>query len=309
MASLVVIGNFDGVHRGHRTVLEGALREAETRGLDTVLLTFHPHPAEVLGRSRPPLLTDQARKRELVARVSPRILFREQAFDRAFAAQTPRAFAERLKADLDARYVVVGQNFRFGQGRAGDFATLTELGQELGFEARAQTLAGDERGPWSSTRTRGALERGDLAEASLVLGRPHAWRGRVTTGKKLGRTIGFPTANLVEVAEASVPFGVYAVLVDRLGPEGARALGLGAMSVGVNPTTDSDDAIKREVYVLDWSGDLYGADLRVHLVERLRGEQRFEDLPALVAQIQRDVDETRARLGAVRPDPSTSAFG
>ncbi len=307
---LIVIGNFDGVHRGHRAVLESALREAAERGLDPKLLTFAPHPAVVLGRAAPALLTRQDRKRELVARVSPKLELIEARFDLAYAGQTPLEFAQHLRREYDARRVVVGKNFRFGKDRAGDVEMLAELGARIGFSARSEPLCGDETGPWSSTRVRAAIARGDLAEATHVLGRPHMLSGRVVEGKRLGRTLGFPTCNLDGVLEALPPIGVYAVLVDRC-PAGAPATALakGALSIGKNPTTDGDDRLKIEVNLFDVDRDLYGETLRIHLVSRLRDEEKFADLEALVRQMTTDVTKARDLLADSAPDPVTGAFG
>jgi riboflavin kinase / FMN adenylyltransferase len=295
MGSLVVIGNFDGVHRGHRAVLEGSAREASERGLALKVLTFHPHPAEALGRKAPPRLTSQPRKRELIrAAVQPTdIEIVEQRFDMAYASQSPAAFALRLRADFAAERVVVGKNFRFGKGREGDFDRLVELGREHGFSARSETLHGDETGPWSSTRVRAAIARGDLADARHVLGRPHMLSGTVVHGKQLGRTIGFPTANLGDVVEALPLLGVYACVAEVADGEGFYRLGAAAVSIGLNPTTDSDEVVKIEAYVLDFAGDLYGKPMRLQLLARLRGEARFDSLDTLVAQIGRDVEATR----------------
>lgn len=309
MAALVVIGNFDGVHRGHRAVLESAVAEGQRLGLDVKLLTFFPHPATVLGRKRPALLTTQERKRELVRRVSPTIELALERFDLAFAAQSPEAFGHRLVAQYGARRVVVGKNFRFGKNRAGDFDRLVEIGAELGFTARSEAMRGDERGPWSSTRVRAALAAGDLADATHVLGRPHMLSGTVVRGKQLGRTIGFPTCNLEAVEEALVPNGIYAVTVDDASSGRAVALAKGALSVGTNPTTDGDDRIKVEVYLFDIDRDLYGAKLRVHVVERLRGEEKFDDLDALVTQMRRDVEQARSVVESHCPQGDTGAYG
>lgn len=310
MGALVAIGNFDGVHRGHQAVLRGAAEMASRRDLRASLLTFHPHPAAVLGRTPPPLLTTQGRKRELVARVAPSVSFVERAFDLPFAAQSPEAFAESLVAAYDAKVVVVGKNFRFGKGRAGDFAELAQLGERLGFGAVSEALRGDDAGAWSSTRIREAIREGRLDEAEAMLGRPHMLSGVVERGKELGRTIGFPTANLGGVREMTPPLGIYAVLVDLVGPDGRpRALAKGAMSLGTNPTTDTTSDVKIEVHLLDTSRDLYGAELRVHVVKWLRAEARFDSLDALVAQIARDVDETRGLLEGRAPDATTGAWG
>ncbi|MDC3955048.1 riboflavin biosynthesis protein RibF [Polyangium jinanense] len=309
--TVVVIGNFDGLHRGHRAVLEEAARMARDRGLDPVVLTFDPHPAEVLGRKAPPLLTPLARKIALCERAVPGLRVSVAHFDRAFAAQSPRVFAERVLGDLGARVVMVGQNFRFGAQRAGDFAELERLGKELGFETRSHALVGDATGPWSSTRAREAIARGDLDEARRILGRWHALSGTVVAGDQRGRTIGFPTANILDAPEAFPPFGVYAVLIDRLpaeGERGAKVLGVGVANLGVRPTVDPTAARPRlEVHVFDRNEDLYGARLRVHLARHIRPEQRFAGLDALKAQIARDAEEARRALEGITPDPEAGS--
>jgi len=154
----MVIGNFDGVHRGHQAVLREAAADAEARGLDLLILTFHPHPAKVLRRTEPPVLTVLPRKLELMERVVPGAGVAVETFDLAWAAQSPAEFAERILVQrFDARVVVVGKNFRFGKDRAGDFGDLTRLGEQLGFETRSHPMVGDERGPWSSSRVRDAI--------------------------------------------------------------------------------------------------------------------------------------------------------
>ncbi len=307
-ARIVAIGNFDGVHRGHQAVLADASRDAEARGLVACALTFTPHPAEALGRTAPPKLTTLARKIELFRRVAPTVEPVVEHFDHAFALQTPAEFAERILAQrLHARVVVVGHNFRFGHAREGDFAMLSRLGATLGFETRSQTLLGDAHGPWSSTRAREALSRGALDEVSAMLGRPHMVSGTVIQGDQRGRTIGFPTCNLGDVEEALPAFGVYAVLVDRereREDDGrARALARGVANIGVRPTVkDGAAGPSVEVHLFDFDGDLYGARLRVHLIERLRPEQKFAGFEALKTQIARDADDARARLAPLVAD-------
>lgn len=295
--TLVVIGNFDGVHRGHVGVLERAVSEAGRLGLEPTVLTFWPHPAEVLGRGAPPALTRLARKRTLLGALSPSLRVAVQRFDVAFAAQTPEAFARDLLArGLGAKQVIVGDNFRFGKNRSGDFATLEGLGRGLGFVVRNQPLAGDERGPWSSTRARAALRAGDLDDVGRVLGRPHALEGVVERGQGRARHLGFPTANLGGVDEALPPYGVYAVRVERAGAEGADGawLGGGVANIGVRPTVAAGFAV--EAHLLEGGGDLYGARLRLHLIARLRAEQTFAGLSELRAQIERDVEAARIAL-------------
>jgi riboflavin kinase / FMN adenylyltransferase len=229
-------------------------------------------------------------------------------FDRAFAAQTPREFAERVLAPLGTRVVLVGKNFRFGANRAGDFDELSRLGKELGFETRSHSLVGDEQGSWSSSRVRQEIAQGNLEEARRILGRWHALSGTVVHGDKRGRTIGFPTANIVDVPEALPPFGVMAVVVDKLGDAGDTSsvmLGRGVANLGLRPTVDASATQPRlEVHLFDFEGNLYGSRLRVHLVQHLRPEKRFSGIDMLRAQIIEDSQRARAVLADVRPDPN-----
>lgn len=296
----VVIGNFDGVHRGHKAVLTEARSLANARGLESTVLTFDPHPALVLAGTDPPRLTTLARRSTLLLRDVDRVCV--QPFDDAFAQTTPQAFAELLKRALGAKLVVVGENFRFGHQRAGDLAQLVALGATLGFEVKAPRLAGDEEGRFSSSRARTAIVEGDLIKAASVLGRPHSVSGVVERGAELGRTIAFPTANLGGVRELAPPRGVYAVRVDRAHPssdglsEETSPLGSGVMNLGVRPTVGDDLEPSLEVFILDWSGDLYGEHLRVHLIEKIRDEKKFKSLDTLKAQITKDVASARKIL-------------
>jgi riboflavin kinase/FMN adenylyltransferase len=297
---LVVIGNFDGVHLGHRAVLEASSAEAQALGLMTVALTFDPHPSAVLGRGALPVLTPLARKLELLGRACPGLTVVVEPFTQELARLPPTEFVERkLSLALKARIVVVGKNFRFGVRRSGDLGTLEELGRRLGFEARAEPLRGDQDGPYSSSRIRAALSAGDLATTERLLGRPHALSGKVTRGAGRGRTIGVPTANLEGVPEALPPYGVYACVVDRLTPEGGRVLARGVLNVGERPTVGAGFSV--EVHLFDFDGDLYGQELRVHLCARLRDERRFDGLDALKAQIERDMASARAVLAERTP--------
>jgi riboflavin kinase/FMN adenylyltransferase len=301
--SLVAIGNFDGVHRGHRAVIGSAAAEARQRALRPLILTFDPHPAQVLGRGYA-MLTSSARKIELIGRIDPALEVVVQPFTKELSEMTPRQFVTDLLVEqLGARLVIVGQNFRFGHDRAGDLAALEALGHELGFEARAEELEGDVSGTFSSSRVRDLISRGEVTTAEHVLGRPHSVSGIVVAGDRRGRSIGFPTANIREVAELLPPDGVYACVVDREEPSGGAALGIGAANLGTRPTVDGKNRVL-EVHLFDFSGDLYDAVLRVHFVERLRAEQRFSGLSELKAQIERDVAAARRALAGRQPDPS-----
>jgi riboflavin kinase / FMN adenylyltransferase len=299
-STLVVIGNFDGVHLGHRAVLDASLAEAAALGLRPVALTFDPHPSKVLGRGELPVLTTLPRKLELLARHHPPLTVVIEPFTQELARLSPEEFAEQLlAARLSARRVVVGKDFRFGRGRSGDLETLARLGERLGFEARPEELRGDANGAFSSTRIRAALAAGELELAERMLGRPHALSGRVVRGAGRGRTIGVPTANLAAVPEALPPYGVYACLVDELTAAGPRVLGTAAVNVGERPTVGAGFSV--EAHLLDFSADLYERELRLHLVSRLREERRFDGIEALKAQITRDLAAARAALAARQP--------
>ncbi|HET9959767.1 MAG TPA: bifunctional riboflavin kinase/FAD synthetase [Polyangiaceae bacterium] len=314
-ASLIVIGNFDGVHLGHRTVIQTALAQAERDGLVPRVLTFEPHPSRVLGGTARPALTLPDRKVELLLRCAsdrglapdpseadPNLSVVVEPFTHELSRLSPSEFVESILVQrLHARTVIVGENFRFGRDRVGDLRTLRALGEQLGFDAHAEPLVGDELGVFSSTRARAALELGDLAGVARCLGRPHALSGPVISGAQRGRTLGFPTANLAPVLEALPPFGVYACLVDRVEADGARVLGRGVMNLGMRPTVDAGFSV--EVHVLDFAADLYGAELRVHLMARLREERKFEGLAELRAQITLDSERAREALANYAPDP------
>lgn len=307
--SLVVIGNFDGVHRGHAAVIASALSLAKREGLRPFVLTFHPHPAEVLGRGARPVLTTIDRKVELLLRLGSELEVVVEPFTSELSRYSPRDFAKQFLVEaLRAKVVIVGDNFRFGRDRAGDLASLRELGVALGYEVRAEPLVGDDQGLFSSTRARAALEAGDLLQVERCLGRPHALTGVVVQGAARGRTLGFPTANLGGVVEALPPYGVYACLVDHLQASGPRALRPGVMNLGVRPTLAAGFSV--EVHLLGFSGDLYGETLRVHLISRLRGEQRFDGLDALKAQIAVDSSAASSLLRGREPDPAAGgAYG
>ena len=300
--ALVAIGNFDGVHRGHQRVLLTACELARQAELEPIVLTFEPHPAEVLTGTRAGRLTTLERKTELLLRLDASLSVVVEPFNERLALMTPQAFAEQvLAAGLSAKRVVVGENFRFGHQRRGDLALLSQLGQTLGFEATAHELIGDSAGVYSSTRIREALGAGHVGVASSLLGRPHALTGRVVSGDRRGRQLGFPTANLTDVREVIAGRGVYAVAVDLQQGSSFSRLALGAMNIGVRPTVEAGPAI--EVHLLDFAGDLYDRVLRVHLIARLRDERRFDGLPALQAQLSSDVARAREQLAMLAPSP------
>ncbi len=294
--SVVAIGNFDGVHRGHQAVLAHVRDAAKARGVPSAILTFDPHPASVLGRSAPPRLTTLTRKAELVRAIGvERVLVK--TFDVALSEQSPERFATELLArTLGARLVVVGDNFRFGHKRAGDLETLRSLGKTLGFDVEVFEVIADAGGPLSSTRIREALSHGSVAEASAMLGRPHRIGGVVERGQQRGRQLGFPTANLGDIDEMLPAHGVYAVRV-IVGDD----LRDGVMNLGVRPTVrpgvDGHKATQ-EVHLFDFDRDLYGQRLVVDLIERIRDERKFSGLDELKAQIHKDAAHARAILSS-----------
>jgi riboflavin kinase/FMN adenylyltransferase len=308
--SLIVIGNFDGVHRGHQSVLRSVSEIAATRGLKPKLFTFEPHPAVTLGRTAPPLLTTLARKRELVTRACPGIEVVVREFTRSFSEQSPEAFVrDVLVGELGARAVMVGSNFRFGKDRAGGVEELRQFGESYGFDAITEPLVMDDHGVWSSTRIRERIAAGEMTEAAEMLGRPHMISGEVVRGDQRGRTIGFPTCNIPEPPEALPPNGVYATVVDRVGEGGAEALGKGVANLGLRPTVvDDQPGPLLEVHLFDLDEDLYGSELRVHVIERLRNEKKFDGLDALKAQIVADAAQARSRLEDLEPEPSLGAW-
>ncbi len=289
--SVVAIGNFDGVHRGHQAVLAHVHDEAKARGVPSAILTFDPHPASVLGRTPPPRLTTLRRKAELVRENGiERVLVK--TFDLELSQQSPARFATDLLAGaLGAKLVVVGDNFRFGHRRSGDLATLRSLGQTLGFDVEVFAVIADAGGPLSSTRVREAIANGDVAGAAHMLGRAHRITGVVEHGEQRGRQLGFPTANLGAIPQMLPARGVYAVRV--LVGEAAHG---GVMNLGVRPTVDGHRATQ-EVNVFDFDGDLYGHELAVDFVERIRDERKFSDLYELKAQIGNDAASAREILG------------
>ncbi len=289
---LVVIGNFDGVHRGHQAILASASKEAERRGLFPLVLTLEPHPAEVLGRKTRAVLTRTERKVSLLEATVPGLSVYVKRFDLNLSRLTPEEFAQTiLRDELGARVVLVGENFRFGKGRAGDLSVLQELGEKLGFEARAEPLCGDQGGAFSSTRIRSLLAEGDVRNACLLLGRPHLLSGRVERGDQRGRTLGFPTANLVEVQQSVPKEGVYAVHVFDLSGTRPRHLALGVANLGARPTVERPFSL--EVHLLDFEGDLYGKTIGVTLIDYLRPVEKFADVESLVRQIEKDVERAR----------------
>lgn len=298
--SVVTIGNFDGVHRGHLTLLHRTVDAALARGVRSIAVTFEPHPAAVLRPgSEPARLTSQDERAELLSNAGIDLVVM-LPFTRELAALEPEAFIARVLAErLRATRVVVGTNFRFGRGAAGDVAVLVEEGGRHGFDVEAVAVRDLDGVAISSTSIRDALQRGDLAWASEALGRPYQVGGEVVRGDGRGRSIGIPTANLDVPAGRLVPsHGVYAGHASA-GGTWWRCV----TNVGVRPTFDAGDTPTVETHLMDAGDvDLYGQALTVTFEHHLRGEQRFASVDELVARIHADIEDAAARLTA-EPTP------
>lgn len=296
MRSVVTVGNFDGVHQGHRALVADCVRRAEEDGARPVAMFFDPHPGAFFRPSEaPPQLTTSSRRAELLSALGIAAVD-IRPFDEAFAALSAEQFAREILAhDHGASAVVVGPDFRFGRGRGGSVEGLREWGDELDFDVHViDAVCGPRGGVLSSTRIREALARGDVAEAGAMLGRVHDVEGVVVHGDHRGRTIGFPTANLDPGPTQLPADGVYAVVARRLDSD---ELWRGVANLGVRPTFSAGRSV--EVHLFDFDGDLYGARLRVGFAERVRSEQRFENVEALVAQIGSDAKSARKMLDAM----------
>jgi riboflavin kinase/FMN adenylyltransferase len=291
----LTIGNFDGVHNGHQAMLARLTAVARARGLAATVLTFEPHPREFFApQSAPTRLTNLREKLELLAAHGvDRVHI--QRFSAAFAALAPEAFVERmLVRALGARWALVGDDFRFGAKRAGDFAFLADAARRHGFELEAMPTVSNAGVRVSSSAVRDALARGELARAHALLGRAYSISGRVVHGEKVGRALGFATAN-VQLKHNRPPLGgIFAVRVHGIGAAPRN----GVASLGVRPTLHAGGKPVLEVHLFDFADDLYGAHLRVEFLAKLRDEAKYPDLDSLKAQIARDCAAARDALKA-----------
>ena len=292
------IGNFDGVHLGHQSVIDMARTQAQAMGAPLGLVTFEPHPRQYFAPDAPAfrLMGREARANRL-AKLGVARLY-ELNFNAALAGLSPRDFAKDVIADgLGLKHVVVGADFCFGKGRSGTAQDLQAFGAEMGFGVSIATLLAGSAGEVSSTAIRTALAEGRPRDAAAMLGHWHRIEGEIIGGEQRGRQLGYPTANMSIDGLHPPRFGVYAVLIDILnGPHAGQYHG--AASIGVRPMFNGEQP-NLETFIFDFSGDLYGADASVALIEYLRPEARFDGLPALITQMDADCAKARSILAAL----------
>lgn len=306
---VLTIGVFDGVHRGHAQLISRAVASAGGRKIPSVLMTFDPHPMEVVRPGQHPAqLTTLTRRAELAEELGIDV-FCVMPFTHEFMKLTPAEYVHDLLVErLHVVQVVVGDNFTFGKKAAGTVETMRQMGRRFGFEVDGLKLLGEHAVTFSSTYIRACVDAGDVTAAADALGRPHRVEGVVVHGDGRGRTLGYPTANVAPPMHAAIPAdGVYAGWFTVLGPgptigevtAGKRAMA--AISIGTNPTF-SGRTRTVEAYVLEGEADLYGQYVAVDFVDRLRGMEKFDSVEALVEAMGRDADHARTLLTAIPSD-------
>jgi len=294
----LTIGNFDGVHRGHQAMLAHVDEAARANGLTPTVMTFEPHPREYFAElaHRPELaptrISGLRDKLDALARHGVRQVLL-QKFDAALADQRPDAFIERFLVGLQTKYLLVGEDFRFGHKRAGDVQTLRDAGRHLGFSVETLTDVTDQHGHRvSSSEVRTALGVGDLPRAAHLLGRPYAMGGHVIHGQKLGRTLGYPTLNIRVAPRCAARSGIYVAVVHGVSDRPLPAVA----SLGVRPSVEDNGRVLLEPHLLDLPApiDAYGKLVRVQLLHYVRDEEKFPDLATLTAAIAHDAQQARA---------------
>ncbi|MEO8458305.1 MAG: bifunctional riboflavin kinase/FAD synthetase [Chloroflexota bacterium] len=288
--SAVTIGVFDGVHLGHKHLVGLLCERARTDGLAAVALTFNPHPRTVIRPgTKVTYLTSLEERVELLQALgldAVGIL----PFTSELAQLSPRDFLALLVEELQMRVLMVGPDFALGRNRAGTIGVMRQVGQELGFDVQVAPLLDDNGEKVGSSSIRQALSEGDVTRVANLLGRPFSLRGPVVTGDQRGRTLGFPTANIAIGLDRALPaYGVY-VTRAYVGETAYES----TTSIGIRPTFDVEPRPTVETFIIDFNKDIYGQEMRIDLLERLRGEQRFESVDDLVAQMHRDIENTRA---------------
>jgi riboflavin kinase/FMN adenylyltransferase len=291
--SWLTIGVFDGVHRGHQQIIKKLTTGAHANAAPAVVLTFDPHPASVLGGREIKCLTLPDERAELLGNLGVDVVI-TQPFTRELSTVTAYDFMTRLTRQLGLKHLLIGYDFALGKGREGNATRLTEIGAELGYHMEVVASLSDESGVISSTEIRKLIEVGNVAEAARLLGHPYSLHGPVIHGDGRGRTIDVPTANIAYSHQKMIPakgiYACWAYLKDKKYPA--------AINIGTNPTFTPDKQTPNvESHLLDFRGELYGKDVRLEFVERLRDELRFNSVEVLLEQIWKDVEMTRKILG------------
>jgi riboflavin kinase/FMN adenylyltransferase len=291
----ITIGNFDGVHRGHRMLLSRVTEAARRLGVEPAVMTFEPHPREYFAH----LHGDEGRAPRRIANLRDKLQALEASgisrvivehFNARFASMSPQDFMHKLLVDgLDVKWLIVGDDFRFGAQRAGDFAMLTAAGRDHGFEVESLQTVMHADVRISSSAVRVALHDGDFARARELLGHPYSISGRVQHGRKLGRTIGFPTLNLRIAHKRPALTGIFIVQVHGLEPRALPAVA----SLGVRPTVEDNGRVLLEVHIFDYHADCYGKLVRIEFLQKLRDEEKYDDLEMLTAAITNDARVAR----------------
>lgn len=291
---IVTIGNFDGVHLGHRRILEAVATRAREAGRPSVAITFEPHPLAVLRPDHAPRRIQTLRQKEEAIEAIGIETLLVIPFTRDFSLTEPEDFVRQFLCErLGASELFLGAHFAFGRGKRGDIALLKRMGPECGFTAEGveEVFAAGE--PISSTRIRNALERGDVADANAMLGRDYELDGIVSKGERVGHKIGYPTINLAPENDFHPSQGVYVTRIEI--PSFGKRFG-GVTNIGRRPTLYEDFRTVIETYVFDFAANVYGEKVRLFFLERLREERKFPSLDALTEQIGRDIEAARARL-------------
>ena len=294
----LTIGTFDGVHIGHQEIIRGLAVGARAQGVPVVVLTFHPHPAAVVRQlGGPHLLTMPDERADYLSDVGADVVI-TQPFDHQIAGTDAEEFLILLQKHLGFHHLWVGYDFALGHKRGGDIHRLQELGQKLGFQLKVIPAVHINGQIVSSSRIRGMLREGLVSQAAQALGRWYKISGEVVVGDRRGHTLGFPTANLSLPAEKFIPqSGVYACLAHWNGMQRPAAV-----NIGLRPTFDGSSATTQiEAHILDFEGDLYGHQLSLYFVDRLRDEKGFPSTQALIEQIQQDIDQTRRLVKIFQP--------
>jgi riboflavin kinase/FMN adenylyltransferase len=292
----LTIGNFDGVHRGHQALLARVRAAADARGLPVCVMTFEPHPREFFNPASAPPRIAMLRDKLEALRTNGVDRVVVEHFNHTFASQSPDTFVENVIVNgLHSRWVMIGDDFRYGAKRAGDFESLVAAGAKYGFEIEQMATVADMNGARiSSSGVRASLVSGNLEAARLALGRPYVISGHVVHGQKLGRDLGFPTLNMPVHHKRPALAGIFAVLVHGLEAEPLK----GVASLGLRPTVDDSGRVLLETFVLDWHGNAYGKLVRIEFLKKLRDEEKYIDLETLTVAIARDVANARQYFAA-----------